>query len=204
MVGWWCAALEAAGIYRVPGSLSDVDTLKRELVSAGADGPTVSLSKYGAMPFVVSSAVISLLRDLPQPLLTHSLYSSFLAAYGVWLCVSHPRWRRCMRGVRTHASCVSVTVCVVDGACAFLITAKSDVSQREQAVSSLLRSLPKAHLHLVESLCWHLYRVASHSHMNDMVSVLLTLLWLHPISASCPCLLGSLNCFPSSRTCRTL
>lgn len=67
------------GIYRLSGTTSKVQALKRAL-DTDADGTDVMSDEWSADINVVSGALKLWFRELPEPLLTYGLYHQFIEA----------------------------------------------------------------------------------------------------------------------------
>ena len=67
--------VEEEGLFRIPGSLAEVKRLK-----SGFETGLSDLTDRVRDPHAVAGTLKSYLRELPEPLLTHSLYPDWIEA----------------------------------------------------------------------------------------------------------------------------
>ena len=74
-VAFLLSFLEEEGLFRIPGSLAEVKRLK-----SGFEAGLNELTDRVRDPHAVAGTLKSYLRELPEPLLTHSMYPQWIEA----------------------------------------------------------------------------------------------------------------------------
>ncbi|RWS28177.1 rho GTPase-activating protein 44-like protein, partial [Leptotrombidium deliense] len=74
-VGWLLNNLNEEGLFRIPGSTSKVKKLK-----CSFDAGFIDVDDYANDPHTVAGCLKSYLRELPEPLLTHTFYEEWINA----------------------------------------------------------------------------------------------------------------------------
>lgn len=154
--------MEYEGIYRKTGGSSQSKQITQLFERGDYDSFDLSDVEIFNDISSVTSVLKTYFRQLPNPLLTHALHESFVAAASGFSSLFTLSLLVNLRLV-AHLHAIRATL--------FMLTAGiRDASNKHSALCALLAELPKDHYNTLRTLMLHLHRVTQHASVNLMTS----------------------------------